>query len=150
MDKTFLVKQLHARVSAHAKEALRTAEDSRQDAKSGANRAVNLARGTNARAEAALKALDDLELFKPKPLNRGQPIGLGAIVEVEGDTGGKTLFLAPCGAGEEVEGPNGDGFFFVVTPASPLGRAVMGKRVGDVVETTVDGEPAEWEITFAA
>jgi transcription elongation GreA/GreB family factor len=38
----------------------------------------------------------------------------------------------------------------VVTPASPLGRGLLGKKVGDVVEVMVKGELAEWEITYAA
>jgi transcription elongation GreA/GreB family factor len=38
----------------------------------------------------------------------------------------------------------------VVTPQSPVGRAVLGRRVGDTVEVTVQGEPREWTITFVA
>jgi transcription elongation GreA/GreB family factor len=54
------------------------------------------------------------------------------------------------GAGEELSGPGGDGIFQVVTPTSPFGRAVMGKRVGDTIEVMVRGEPTEWTITYAA
>ncbi|MBA3821161.1 MAG: GreA/GreB family elongation factor, partial [Deltaproteobacteria bacterium] len=36
----------------------------------------------------------------------------------------------------------------VVTPASPIGRAVLGKRTGAVVDVTVDGDVREWQITF--
>jgi transcription elongation GreA/GreB family factor len=36
----------------------------------------------------------------------------------------------------------------VVTPVSPVGRAVLGKHVGDTIEVTVKGEPREWTITF--
>jgi transcription elongation GreA/GreB family factor len=79
-------------------------------------------------------------------------IGLGAIVEIEDEeTGeGRTFFLAPVGAGVTLTGPGGDGVLSVVTPASPIGRAVIGKRVGDVVDVTVDGSVREWQISFVS
>lgn len=150
MDKTFLLAQLGERMRAAAQLNHRSAVESRGEARTGAARAVNLARGQVQRATAAWAALDALDAFRPKPLGRGEAIGLGAIVEVEGDESGKTLFLAPVGAGEELTGPDGDGIFQVVTPASPLGRALLGKRVGDVVEVTLQGELTEWTITYAA
>jgi transcription elongation GreA/GreB family factor len=38
----------------------------------------------------------------------------------------------------------------VVTPHSPIGKAVLGRRVGDIIEVTVEGEPREWTITYAS
>ncbi len=70
------------------------------------------------------------------------------MVEVEDGSQGRTFFLAPVGAGVELHGPGGDGFLSVVTPASPVGKAVIGKRVGDTVEVLVQGEPREWAITY--
>jgi transcription elongation GreA/GreB family factor len=60
------------------------------------------------------------------------------------------VFLAPVGAGIELTMPDGDGFVTVVTPASPLGKAILGRRVGDTVEVVVKGEPREWTVTFVA
>ena len=88
--------------------------------------------------------------FKPIALRRGERIGLGALVELEDGEGAKTLFMAPAGAGEELTGPGGDGFLHVVTPGSPIGKGLLGKKVGDVVEVMVKGELAEWDIVFAA
>lgn len=77
-------------------------------------------------------------------------ISIGAIVEIEdADTGeGRTFFLAPVGAGISLTGPGGDGHLSVVTPASPIGRAVLGKKTGDVVDITLDGDIREWSITY--
>ena len=61
---------------------------------------------------------------------------------------GRTFFLAPVGAGITLTGPDGDGILSVVTPASPVGRAVMGHRTGDVVDVMVGGEVREWAITW--
>ena len=53
-------------------------------------------------------------------------------------------------SGIELTGPGGDGFFSVVTPTSPVGRAVLGQEVGDTFDITVDGDARSWEITWAA
>jgi hypothetical protein len=52
MDKRFLSQQLQTKLRATYEQALRTAEDARLDAKTGAARAVNLAAGTKNRLEA--------------------------------------------------------------------------------------------------
>jgi len=148
MDKNELITQLNAKLKAIADQAMKFATEARDEAKTGATRAVNLARATDSRVEAARAAWEAVASFKPQPLKKGERIGLGAIVEVEDGQGGKTLFVAPAGAGEELTGPGGDGH--VVTPASPLGKALIGKRVGDAVEVMVKGELAEWEIVYAA
>jgi len=98
----------------------------------------------------ALAECDALTAFRPAPLPGSASIALGAVVEIEDeDTGeGRTFFLAPVGAGVTLTGPGGDGHLSVVTPVSPIGRAVLGRRTGDVVDVTVDGEPREWQITY--
>jgi len=35
-----------------------------------------------------------------------------------------------------------------VTPVSPVGKAVLGRKVGDTIEVTIDREPREWTITY--
>lgn len=150
MDKHFLADQLTTKLRALYEQARRYSEDARADASSGAPRAVNVAQAAKQRLEAAEAAWAAAADFKPAPLKKGQRIGLGALVEVEDGEAGKTLFVAPSGAGEELTGPGGDGFLHVVTPGSPLGKALIGRAVGDVVEVMVKGELAEWEITWAS
>jgi transcription elongation GreA/GreB family factor len=150
MDKAFLIGQLAAKLKGIYEQALRAAEDARLEAKTGAPRAVNLAAATRQRLEAAQAAWEAVTDFKPTILRKGERIGLGALVELEDGEGGKTLFMAPAGAGEELTGPGGDGFLHVVTPGSPIGKGLLGKKVGDVVEVMVKGELAEWDIVYAA
>jgi transcription elongation GreA/GreB family factor len=160
MDKRALVAQLVARL----RETLRVAEIARDaaedEAREGATPAEkredartalefqSLAKGQAQRVMRARAELSTLDAFAPGDWREGDPVGLGAIVEVEHDQGGLTLFLAPVGAGEELTGPGGDGFLSVVTPASPIGRAVLGKRRGDTFETRIGGELREWTITW--
>jgi transcription elongation GreA/GreB family factor len=150
MDKMFLAQQLCEKLRHTYENALRAAEDARLEAKTGAPRAVNLAAATRLRLDSAQAAWVAVADFKPPTLRRGERIGLGTLVEIEDGEGGKTLFMAPAGAGEELTGPGGDGFLHVVTPGSPIGKGLLGKKVGDVVEVMVQGELTEWDIVYAA
>jgi transcription elongation GreA/GreB family factor len=158
MDKNWLIDQLMGRLreiavnartamaaaSAEAREGA-TPQEKREDARV-AQESAGLARGHNARLERATAELTELEKFRP-PRRAGPRVSLGAIVEVEDDGEGRTFFLAPVGAGVELTGPGGDGFLSVVTPQSPIGRAVIGRRAGETVEVVVKGQPREWTIT---
>lgn len=58
-------------------------------------------------------------------------IALGAVIELSGPKGAAWYFLGPRAGGLEVEA---DGRrFLVITPQSPLGRDLLGKRIGDAV-----------------
>jgi transcription elongation GreA/GreB family factor len=77
-----------------------------------------------------------IELYATLPLpafSSSDAIGVGAIVEIEVVGKGKraSYFLGPRAGGLELQI---DGrAILVLTPQSPLGRQLLGKRVGDVV-----------------
>lgn len=160
MDKQFLVDQLAERLRESATVALQAQKAAADEARDGATAAEkredarvsqeysSLARGQGQRADKLRAELAALAGFRPPTLSPKAPIALGAIVEVEGEALGRTFFLAPVGAGVELCGPDGDGFLSVVTPISPIGKAVLGRRVGDSVEVVVQGETREWTITY--
>jgi len=162
VDKGFLIEQL----AQHLRETARTARlamaAANTEAREGATPAERredsrvaqensgLARGHRTRLERATAELAMLDKFRPGRFPPTAAVGIGAIVEVEDGLEGRTLFLAPAGAGIELTGPGGDGFLSVVTPSSPIGRAVLGRRVGDVIEVLVNGESTEWTVTYVA
>lgn len=162
MDKQDLVAQLARQLEASARSALSARDAAAQEAKDGATpdekredaRAAHqlgtLGKAQQRRAQQALAEVDALARFRPTPLPGTAKIALGAIVEIEDEeTGeGRTFFLAPVGAGITLTGPGGDGLLSVVTPVSPVGRAVLGRKAGEVVDVTVDGEPREWQISY--
>jgi transcription elongation GreA/GreB family factor len=162
MDKRFLVEQLTDRLRASATDALHASEEAATEARDGATSAEkredarvaieygSLARGQTRRAQRAIGELDALGAFHPEALPPSARIAIGAVVEIEDADGseGRTFFLAPAGAGVSLTGPGGDGFLSVVTPSSPIGRAVLGRKVGDVIDVTVEGELREWTITY--
>jgi transcription elongation GreA/GreB family factor len=162
MDKRYLVDQLTDRLRETAHVALQASSAAAVEARDGATPAEKredarvaleqggLAKGQTIRAKRALAEIDVLNAFRPGPLAATAPIAVGAVVEVEdADSGeGRTFFLAPAGAGVTLTGPGGDGYLSVVTPQSPIGKAVLGMRSGTTVEVTVEGDIREWTITF--
>ncbi|HEY0250713.1 MAG TPA: GreA/GreB family elongation factor [Kofleriaceae bacterium] len=162
MDKAVLVDQLRTQLSTSARAALQsrdaaalearegaTPDEKREDARA-AHQLGTLGKAQQRRAQEALAAADALATFRPVPLPETSRIAVGAIVEIEDEetSEGRTFFLAPVGAGITLTGPGGDGHLSVVTPASPIGKAVIGKKTGDVVDVTVEGELREWQITY--
>lgn len=164
MQKTPLVEQLADQLRQSVRVALAAGGEAAREAQEGATPAERrenalasreyayLAKGQTRRAEAVNRELQQLERFRPEALAAGARVKLGAIVEIEDDdTGeGRTFFLAPAGAGRVLTGPDGDGLISVVTPASPIGKAVLGARRGDIVSVTVKGEVRDWLITYVA
>jgi transcription elongation GreA/GreB family factor len=161
VDKLALVSQLAERLRASARTAEDASDAAAEEARDGATpgekredsrTALEFSRMARAPALRAAQARADvatLESFRPETFARGARIGLGALVEVEDENGqGLTFFLAPVGAGEELTGPGGDGFFTVVTPASPIGSAVMGRQEGASVSTRIRGELREWTVVW--
>ncbi len=160
MDKDDLLAQLTAHLQASARDARLAMEAAATEAREGATpnerredsrvalEQGGLARGHRVRLDRALADLASLEGFAPPKLSKKARIEPGAIGEVETDDAGRTFFIAPAGAGTELTGPGGDGFLSVVTPASPVGRAVMGCALGDVVEIVAAGQKREWTITY--
>ncbi|MFT3924117.1 MAG: GreA/GreB family elongation factor [Myxococcales bacterium] len=158
MDKQFMIDQLANRIRESVQVAMREQEAAALEARDGATPSEkrddarvalefsNLAKAQGRRANAALDDLAVIEAFRPR--KTGSRITTGDVVEIEDGDLGRTVFLAPVGAGIELTMPDGDGFVTVVTPASPLGKAIMGRQVGDTVEVTVKGDEREWTITF--
>ena len=75
-----------------------------------------------------------LALYTGLPLpafGPGDAIALGAIVEVGANGRSTWYFLGPRAGGIEVRIDNRD--FLVLTPQSPLGRQLLGKRAGDSI-----------------
>ena len=87
--------------------------------------ADGLARQAVAAAEAAA-ACENLPLLD---FSDGAPIELSAVVQLEFPDETTWFFLAPAGGGTEIscEGIT----FTVVTPESPLGAQLIGRKVGE-------------------
>lgn len=96
--------------------------------------AAYLAEG-QARLAAEISASIEMYTTLPlPPFGATDPIALGTLVELENAAGGPKrawYFLGPRAGGIEVSW--NDHAVLVLTPQSPLGRQLLGKRVGDLV-----------------
>lgn len=103
-----------------------------------------LARGQAQRAVELRAAVAETKAMPLRDFPDGAPIALSALVTVEDERGAQRLFLALHGGGEELDGVR------VVTTRSPLGRALLGKKVGDEVELGQGGRSRTLAITGVA
>lgn len=164
MDKQDLVAQLVRQLQASARSALAardaaaaeardgaTPDEKREDARA-AHHVATLGLAQQRRAQQALAEIDSLATWNPAPLPFSAAVRIGAIVEIEDPESGqgRTFFLAPVGAGVTLSGPGGDGVLSVVTPQSPIGTAVLGRKVGDTVAIVQAGELRDWQISYVA
>ena len=105
-----------------------------------------VARGQAARVAELEASLAVLQVFAPRAFRDADAIALGALVDVDEDGSGHRYFIAPHGGGEVLA----SGTVQVVTPASPLGQALLGRRVGDVAELRLRGPARDLEIVALA
>ena len=92
-----------------------------------------LARGQAMRVAELEAAVARVASWVVAAFGDGARVALGALVTVDGDD--QQLFIAPEGCGTLLA----DGAVRVVTPQSPLGRAVLGRSVDDEIELRLPG-----------
>ena len=101
-----------------------------------------LARGVAQRVAELETAVHDVTRLALRAFKPTDPVALGALVSIEEDGETEILFIAPAGGGTILAGG-----VQVVTTSSPLGKALLGKRVGDDVELKLPGKTREFSIT---
>ncbi len=106
-----------------------------------------VARGQAMRVEELRGGLADVEKMAMRAFGDGDKIASGALLAVEDEAGDEhRYFVAPSGGGTALA----DGAIQVVTPKSPLGRALCGKCEGDDVELVLGGKTRALTITRVA
>lgn len=92
-----------------------------------------LARGQAERVASLKTDVDALTNLTVRCFGPDDNVALGAFVVVEDhDENEKRFLLAPAGAGELLDSSRGE--VKVVTMKSPLGKALLGRQVGEDVE----------------
>lgn len=89
--------------------------------------------------EGAIKAIGSMELLDLS----GKPVQASAVVTLEDDDEAQSIFFfAPFAGGTMLTGISSiEGDVQVVTPQSPLGKALLGREKGEVVEVRAAGLP---------
>lgn len=104
-----------------------------------------LAHGQSKAAEEAALAVSQFQALPARVLAPGEPISLGALVTLEGGKAPNYYFVGPRAGGTEV---NTDGReILVITPQSPLGRQLMGRKQGDALQLDLGGKRSQFVIS---
>ena len=74
---------------------------------------------------------------------------LGSLVTLSVGPRSEHLLIGPANGGLAVTAPNDGREITVVTPASPLGRALLGRRTGDSLAPPRKGAPAPRLVALA-
>jgi transcription elongation GreA/GreB family factor len=101
-----------------------------------------LARGQAKRAEELRDGLAAVRRMEVEVFTPNQPVGVGALVTAEERHRTVRFLIAPHGGGSRLA----SGSIQVVTPRSPLGVALIGKRVGDDCELLTGGKRRELDL----
>ncbi len=144
MDKSALRSAILAELREELARQARAAASSRDEAISEESRAENkwdthsqeaayLAEGQSRIVHEISESLAHYASLPLPGFADGDAIALGALVELESARGGKRswYFLGPRAGGLELKFGGHD--VLVLTPQSPLGRQLVGKRTGDTI-----------------
>ena len=102
-------------------------------------------------ARQAKETLDSIAAYESLPLKnfeRGDAIELTALVEVELDGSKLWFFIGPRNGGLEVETEAGE--VTVITPHSPLGKNLIGKKAGDKWTEKMDGGVSKYRVIIVS
>jgi transcription elongation GreA/GreB family factor len=109
--------------------------------------AAYLATGQARRAEAIRQAMAHWRRFQPGPCDASKGIQLGALVcLVDADDKQQQFFLGPDGGSMQLV--SGGQPVQVISSAAPLGRAMLGKCVGDEVSIQVAPVRQQFEVLW--
>ncbi|MDQ7003788.1 MAG: GreA/GreB family elongation factor [Ghiorsea sp.] len=86
-----------------------------------------------------------LAYFKQVQLTPSSQASLSSLVSIKNETGKQQSFWLAADAGG-LKIVHEEQNITVITPQAPLGRALLGKKVGDVVEIKAANKSTEYEV----
>ena len=108
-----------------------------------------IAQGQANRAQEIRLALEHYRKLTLRPFDDTTPIRLSAVVTIEDDDGNcRQVFLGPEAGGLKLTVDEKE--VVVITPESPLGRALLGKICGDEIQIGSGQERKTFTIVDAA
>lgn len=155
MDKRALLDAILATLAAEletlasaAREARQSAtdEESRSEDKHD-TRAIEASYLADGQERAALELAEALTVYRTlvvRSFGPAEPVALSALVELEVGRQRELYFLGPSRGGLVV--PSDGREVLVITPASPIGRKLLGRHMGDVINFDGPRAPREGRI----
>lgn len=105
-----------------------------------------LARGQALRVVDLQVALKQVRFMEVRVFDADTAIGISALVHLEADSESRWVFLAPAAGGRRLQLLAAGIEVDVLTPEAPLGRALIGRCLGDDVVLRGGGRAKEYEI----
>jgi transcription elongation GreA/GreB family factor len=148
MNKRAIIQKIVARLTEELQVYFRAAQFSRAEATHESSKAENkydtrgleasyLARGQSKQAAEIQSAIAEFEKLPVKKFGADEPIGLGALVELEHGGEKSFYFIGLRAGGTEILHDRKE--ILVITPQSPLGEQLMGKKSGDRPQLNFSG-----------
>jgi len=155
MKKAVLIQQIVARLhenftvlekAARASHAEATHESSKADNKYDTRglEASYLARGQSRQAKEIMDAIKLYAALPTRDFGPSDPIAVTALVRMDVNGACSTYFIGPTSGGLEVEYQGEE--IMVITPQSPLGQTLMGKKPGQRWTAKLGASTAKYHI----
>lgn len=159
MNKRALIKKIISRLAEELEIYFRAARASRTEATHEQSKAENkydtrgleasyLARGQSKQAAEIQGAIAAFEKLKPRAFGEAEPVDVGAFVELEVDGEKAAYFIGPRAGGTEVLHDKRE--VLVITPESPLGKQLVGKKQGEVLKLELAHRHSQCRVTRVA
>jgi len=143
MNKRALIKKIVTRLTEELEVYFRAARASHAEATHEQSKAENkydtrgleasyLARGQSRQAAEIQDAIATFEKLDARKFVPGEPIDVGAFVELESNGELTAYFIGPKAGGTEIL--HDKRAVLVITPRSPLGEQILGRKLGDVLK----------------
>jgi transcription elongation GreA/GreB family factor len=157
MNKRALIKKIVNRLAEELEVYFRAARASRTEATHESSKAENkydtrgleasyLARGQSKQAAEIQSAIAAFEKLASRKFGEADPVDVGAFVELELDGEKAAYFVGPKAGGTEVMHDKRE--VLVITPESPLGQQLMGKKQGEVLKLKLANAQSNCRITL--
>lgn len=108
-----------------------------------------IAQGQANRAQEIRLSLEAYRNLALRSFHDETPVRLTALVTLEDGAGNeRRLFLGPQAGGMKIAGADGE--IVVITPSSPLGRSLLGRRTGDEIQAGTAAGAATYTLVSVA
>jgi transcription elongation GreA/GreB family factor len=159
LNKPALLQQIVSHLTAELDLFVTTARDTHADATDEQNKAEDkydtrgleasyLAIGQSRQAAEFEQALRMFQFLPAREFGPADPIDVGALVTLEAGGERSFYFVGPRAGGTEVKFDRRK--VLVITPQSPLGRQLVGKRQGDVLQMELAGRRNDYRVARVA
>ena len=155
MNKKALVEKIIAQLRGEAELYAKAARAAHAEATHESSKAENkydtrgleasyLAQGQSKQAAETAQAVHEFASLFPRNFKEGDTIDVSAFVELKSRNQSAFYFVGPRAGGTEVFEDGKE--ILVITPQSPLGSQLIGKKQGDKVKLAIAGTTSDFRI----